>query len=478
MRWRSCLLIVFVGSALLDAAHADKADRAAQRSCGIADLDKIRTEVAAGPTGSSNVLSRRAAFYRWWRLLWHQGYDMNMNGYAAVWEKVLSSSGEMAYRALDDAYAALEDISAKRVIIEEVGGSLQGSGVVSRTDWPGYHGTDGGQTGYSPDAGPSAGKVAWRIAKGNFWYAAPVIEDGRVYTASPGADVIAYCLDEATGKVIWNGRQFGTQVYTTPGSIFSPVVSARNVLVTTGWWQPDKHFILDRESGLTEAQLAAATVAGGQAVQFTVYKHNRWNVILADAVTGKGIWTFRSGGNLSGEPVLDGEEIYAARQSGRVFRFGADSNRPLWQRDLQVQLRGTPGIGSRHLYVGDRQRGLHALASADGRTEWTFRVPESEFEPRAYQFFSTPVEARVSSSPEHGRVYVGTAGGYLYCLEASSGRLIWKHKLSDWVRSRPVVVDDIVYVATLDAKLVALRDAGATAQELWQTQLGEHGFTA
>ena len=33
-------------------------------------------------------------------------------------------------------------------------------------------------------------------------------------------------------------------------------------------------------------------------------------------------------------------------------------------------------------------------------------------------------------------------------------------------------------VSTLDAKLFALRDTGASATELWQTQLGEHGFTA
>ena len=51
-------------------------------------------------------------------------------------------------------------------------------------------GTDGNQTGYSPDAGPSKGKIAWRVAKGNFWYATPVIENGKVYTAAPGAGVV------------------------------------------------------------------------------------------------------------------------------------------------------------------------------------------------------------------------------------------------------------------------------------------------
>ncbi len=472
------LLFAVTGSALSDTAFTRDSIRHEQASCGIADLDRIRIQVASDPTDPSNVQSRRAALYRWWRLLWHQGYDMSMNGYDTAWEKVLTSSDGMAFKALDEAYAALEDISANGRIIEEIVGSPMASDGVTRTNWPSYHGTDGSQTGYSPDTGPSRGKVAWRIAKGNFWYATPVIDDGRIYTASPGADVIAYCLSEKTGEVIWNCRQFGTQVYATPGSIFSPVVSPEKVVVTTGWWQPDRHFVLNRETGVTEAQVAAGNAAGGHANQFMVYKHNRWNVVLADATTGKGIWTFQTGGNLSGEPVLNGNEIYAARQSGWVFRLGTASNKPVWQRDLGTQLRGTPALGSGQMYLGDKQRTLHALSAADGASRWEFEAPASEFEPRAYQFFSSATEAKVSLQSNPERVYVGTAGSYLYCLNASSGDLIWKHKLSDWIRSKPLVIGDTVYVATLDSKLFALRDIGSSAQVQWQTQLGEHGFTA
>ena len=58
---------------------------------GIDDIDKIRAEVRATPTDASNIMSRRTALYRWWRLLWHQGYDMNMSNYNAIWNRVLRS---------------------------------------------------------------------------------------------------------------------------------------------------------------------------------------------------------------------------------------------------------------------------------------------------------------------------------------------------------------------------------------------------
>ena len=216
---------------------------------GIDDIDKIRAEVRATPTDASNIMSRRTALYRWWRLLWHQGYDMNMSNYNAIWNRILINPGvnAAAQKAVDAAYAAMEDIAVNGTLIPEVPGKPDESGPTTETDWPVYHGTDGNQTGYSPDAGPSKGKIAWRVAKGNFWYATPVIENGKVYTAAPGADVMAYCLDEITGDVIWNGRQFGADIYQTPGSIFSPVVSSNKVLFTTGWWQADKHMVLNKK---------------------------------------------------------------------------------------------------------------------------------------------------------------------------------------------------------------------------------------
>ena len=47
------------------------------KSCGINDIDQIRKEIKFQPTTAENVVIRRAALYRWWRLLWHQGYDMD-----------------------------------------------------------------------------------------------------------------------------------------------------------------------------------------------------------------------------------------------------------------------------------------------------------------------------------------------------------------------------------------------------------------
>jgi outer membrane protein assembly factor BamB len=452
--------------ALLCCAGSSMLSAQTRTDSGIADIDQIRESVQMTPTDGSNLLSRRPALIRWWRFLWHQGYDTSAHN--EIWNLVNNGGNHRgAMIAVDQGYAALESILLNASRIPEVHGSPDPSS--TQTDWPVYHGTDGSQTGYSPDKGPSAGKIAWRIPKGNFWNAKPVIEDGRVYIASPGTDVFAYCLNEKTGKVIWNGRQYGADIYHIPGAIYTPVVTDKHVLLSTAWWQPQTHFVLNKKNGFFESRIPAGSESGGAPNDVWVYKFNRTQVVLADATSGKEVWKFNTGGFIAGDPVLADDRVYAVGQSGWVFVFNTGQSKPIWQRQLNLDFRGTPGIGKGRIYAGDARRTLHAIDASNGRIAWTFQAPEVEN--KTYQYFSTAVES-------NKRVYVGTAGGYVYCLHAGSGSVIWKHRVSDWVRSRPVVLGDMVYVATLDARLYALKDVGDSVVEVWQETLGEHGFTA
>ena len=300
--------------------------------------------------------------------------------------------------AVDQGYAALESVLLNKTRIPEVKGNTARS--TTQTDWPVYHGTSGSQTGFSPDKGPSDGKIAWRMPKGNFWNAKPVIEEGRVYVASPGTDVFAYCLNEKTGKVIWNGRQYGEDIYHIPGAIYTPVVTDKHVLFSTAWWQPETHFVLNKKNGFFESRIRAGSESGSVANEMWVYKFNRTQIVLADATTGKGVWNFNTGGFLAGDPVLAGDRVYAAGQSGWVFALNTGSSKPIWQRHLKVKFRGTPGLGNGRVYAGDTNRTLHAINASNGSTAWTFQAPEVEN--KTYQYFSTAVEA-------NKRVYVGLA---------------------------------------------------------------------
>jgi outer membrane protein assembly factor BamB len=437
-------------------------------SCGIEDIDRIRQDVKDNPvTHTGNMASRRAALYRWWRLLWHQGYDMTAFDKTAEALIYRDNEDAWAIKAVTRGYALLEGIQTNGVPIEQVTGTPEPS--TSKTDWPVYHGTNSHQTGFSRDRGPSRGRLAWRRPVGHDWHATPVISDRRVYAAGAGSDVIGYCLDEITGDVLWNTRQFGLNFYTTTGTKWTPAVSSDRVMLWTGYWQPSRMFIVDKRTGAEVLSLGAGDIDGGDPAELVVYRRMGQLVILADARTGQGVWQFDAGGLLAGDPVLSDEMVYAARLSGQVYQLSRSQPTPTWSRTINAGLRGRPSIGRGRVYVGDVNRTLHALDDSNGEILWSYQA--SEVENKAYQFFSGAVESG-------GRVYVGAASRYLYCLDSTTGSLIWKHSVGDWVRSKPLVLGRTIYVATLDSRIHAVQDEGNAASLQWQRTVGEHGFAA
>ena len=84
--------------------------------------------------------------------------------------------------------------------------------------WPMFH-HDLRHTGYSTSTAPSTNDTLWIYRTGEYSavYSSPAVVDGRVYVGSGYPDHKAYCLDAATGSLIWS--------YTAEGSVGSPAVA-------------------------------------------------------------------------------------------------------------------------------------------------------------------------------------------------------------------------------------------------------------
>jgi outer membrane protein assembly factor BamB len=90
--------------------------------------------------------------------------------------------------------------------------------------------------------------------------------------------------------------------------------------------------------------------------------------------------------------------------------------------------------------------------------------------------FSTNGAIYSSPAVAGGVVYIGSADGNLYAVEAAGGKLRWKFDAHGRVSSSPAVVDGVVYVVSLDGNLYAV-DA-ATGKQCWAFATeGEHRFT-
>jgi outer membrane protein assembly factor BamB len=129
--------------------------------------------------------------------------------------------------------------------------------------------------------------------------------------------------------------------------------------------------------------------------------------------------------------------------------------RHLWSTrvgDAGKHMRVSLGIAvdGETLYVGSRDGVVHAISSADGRTQWR-----------------ADTELALSAGPGAGSglVVLGTSDGEVVALDAADGRQRWKVRVSGEVLSAPLIAGDRVVVHTLDGRMRALSATDGT--ELW-----------
>lgn len=441
---------------------------------GIAEIDAMRRDFEANPTTPETASRRHALIFSWVRHLVHRGVDMaDFHGPCAAFSQ-WGPIDPSRYGAIKDAFEALEKIQSNPNFIEEVRGAA-GPPSPTRTDWPVFGGTLE-QSGLSPDSGPRTGAVAWKFPVGLSWYAAPTVEDGRVYIASPGVTTLAFCLDEKTGEVIWTTTQDGLQIYSTPRANSTPVIQKDHIVLraTSGSWEFEekaKHvFRIDKRTGKAVQQLDAdrvdyrrgcAPISGND--QYLVYPYGRLDLrgapafhemqdtVVVRKAGGEPWWTMRVG-DLFGEPLLGEEHVFAATDDGVLHALHLDGpQRIAWTYNANSPLRGTPVADDATVYVTAEDGMLHALDVSNGSVRWKLKLNDGE--PRARQLFSTPLL-------HGGKLYLGSATRELYCVDARSGELDWKAATSDWIRSRPLVLGNAVFAAGLDGSVNAFDRSG------------------
>jgi len=130
---------------------------------------------------------------------------------------------------------------------------------------------------------------------------------------------------------------------------------------------------------------------------------------------------------------------------------------------FSVVPKSSPVSDGRHVFFGDDGGVMHAVRIDDGMRAWSFDALGSG-------------RKGIRSTPllHQGRLYLGAYNGCLYCLEADSGREIWRFSEADWIGSSPVLSPrhNLIFIGTEYAlpgrKGGILAVNASTGQRVWE----------
>jgi outer membrane protein assembly factor BamB len=177
------------------------------------------------------------------------------------------------------------------------------------------------------------------------------------------------------------------------------------------------------------------------------------------------VWKTSSGkiinSNRQIQPILVDTILYTASSEGKINAFDAETGNRIWTRKLDLNLSAGIGYGEGLILVGSEEGEVIALYASNGEPAWV-----------------GDVKGGVLASPAGGqnRVVVPTTGNKIVGLSSTDGTAVWT--LSETTprlllrgRGRPLVVTDVVLAGFDNGKLMLIRlDNG---QRLWEIRVGE-----
>ena len=333
--------------------------------------------------------------------------------------------------------------------------------------------------------------------------AAPVIENGRIFTMD--AESVVTAFDAGNGRRLW---KFDTQPKKANTTTFGGGVAAlgNRVYVATGYAEL---LALDAATGkelwrraVPDPLHAAPTVADGRVFAVTV--QNQLEVLAAD--DGRILWTHNglpeTAGLLGGSsPAVEGDIVVVAYSSGEVFALRVENGRPLWTDNLAsargldaltqlADIRGrpvidhglvfaishsgrmvaidlrtgdrvweqdiggtyTPWVAGDYVYVLTNEYSVVCLTRREGKIKWVLDLPryENQEKKKSPLDWSGPLLAS-------DRLIVLASNGDAISISPYTGKPLGRIVFSDGSYVAPVLANQTLYIVTQGADLIAYR---------------------
>ncbi len=335
-------------------------------------------------------------------------------------------------------------------------------------------------------AGDRGVMMAFREATGEFWWqhthdklesgqandwpyqgvaSSPLVDGNFLYYVSNRA--VLFCVDVEGFRDQENDGLIKDERLTGPND--ADVIWSFDMIRELGVFP---HNLANSSPTLSGDLVFVGTSNGHDETHVKVPRPKAPAVIAVNRRTGKLVWQ----DNSVGDRILHGQwsspavgtigsvvHLVSAQGDGWVRGYEAATGKKLWEFDTNPkdavwpktrnELIATPVIDGDRVYIGNGQdpengEGVGNFYAIDATRRGD--ITESG---RSWRF--ADIRRTVSTAAvRDGLVYISDFSGFLHCLDAATGKAIWKHDFFSAVWGSPLVADGKVYLGDEDGDLV------------------------
>ncbi len=315
-------------------------------------------------------------------------------------------------------------------------------------------------------------------------WSGPVVDGGYLYMGSRGGKIVSIKASQLSDR---EPLRLDTWVKDriSSGGDKPPA----KVLEAGEWVFPPER------SATIDAIYASPVLAGDKLFMGSLNQR----IYAFDRKTGAYAWQpYLAKGDIYGTVAVDGDRLVFADDKGYVYAIAAEDGRELWKRQVSdKQFWGSPAVAAGVVYIGGMDKMLYALKAETGDTLWTFKAKGAiastplavgdliyvgDFEHRFYAIDKNTRRAVAIFEGEswfwndaihsNGVIYAGDLSGNFYALDAGTLRLRWRYpaegseESKNPIRSKAVIVNDRIFVASRSGAVNALRLDGTNDRTL------------
>lgn len=317
----------------------------------------------------------------------------------------------------------------------------------SNDSWPVFRGNSLG-TGVSTS--PLSDKLAehWTFkVPGGAFDATPVIAGGIVYIGD--LDGALFALDLKTGEKKWKT--------TIKDSGFPASPAVRNGLIYVGDYD-GVFYCFDATDGKEKWKFAAEAEISSpnfykDAVVFASQDSRLYSL---DAATGKLNWKYAIEDQIQCSPTIVDGRAFLAGCDGKLHIVDVAKGEAINDVDIFNPTGVTPAVLGDRVYFGTEGGELLCVNWRTAKTEWTYADENSH--------------QSIRSSPAVTKdvVVFGSRSKQVYALDPTTGKLLWKVPSRRGIDSSPVIAGERAYVGVGDGKILAI--ALQDHKIVWQYQ--------